>query len=310
MYCKSNYKLAIFIIITGKIIKILKLIKKGKVKDIYEVDNETLIFHFTDRVSAFDIIMNETIPYKGKILCDFAIFWFSTLNVHNHFIKKIDVDKILVKRLSIFPIECIVRGYMYGSLYSRYNAGNYIEIPEELSSYFNNNKFVVASKLPLLIFDPSTKSDEHDLPITKEQALIKNLLDDDEFNKLKFLSFDLYDQVNKIVNLSNFILADVKFEFGKDPVTGEIVLADSLGPDECRLWDIDNYQSGKLQDSFDKQILRDWLDKIGFKNSVDNLIKQGKKPDPPSLPKDIINKISDRYIQAYERITNIDFKKD
>ena len=113
----------------------MKLIKKGKVKDIYEVDNETLIFHFTDRVSAFDIIMNETIPYKGKILCDFAIFWFSTLNVPNHFIKKIDVDKILVKRLSIFPIECIVRGYMYGSLYSRYNAGNYIEIPEELSSF-------------------------------------------------------------------------------------------------------------------------------------------------------------------------------
>ncbi|HXS59246.1 MAG TPA: phosphoribosylaminoimidazolesuccinocarboxamide synthase [Candidatus Sulfopaludibacter sp.] len=288
----------------------MRLIKKGKVKDIYEADNETLIFHFTNRVSAFDIIMKDTIPYKGKILCDFALFWFSTLNVPNHFIKKIDVDKILVRKLSIFPVECIVRGYMYGSLLSRYKAGNYIQIPEELHSYFNNNKFEVASKLPLLIFDPSTKSDEHDLPITKEQALIKNLLDEDEFDKLKFLSFDLYNKMNKITNLSNFILADVKFEFGKDPITGEIVLADSLGPDECRLWDIDTYQPGKLQDSFDKQILRDWLDKIGFKNTVNEYMKQGKNPDPPSLPSDIIDKISDRYIQAYERITNMDFKKE
>ncbi|MDQ6723559.1 MAG: phosphoribosylaminoimidazolesuccinocarboxamide synthase [Thermoproteota archaeon] len=287
----------------------MKLIKKGKVKDIYKVNEETLIFHFTDRVSAFDVIMNDTIPYKGKILCDFAIFWFSSLNVPNHFIKKIDTDKILVKKLSMVPIECIVRGYMYGSLYSRYQSDNYTDIPEELCSYFKNNKYIVASKLPLLLFDPSTKSDVHDLPITEEQSLAQNLLNKDEFKKINLFSLDLYNQMDRITKLSNFILADVKFEFGKDPISGDLVLADSLGPDECRLWDQDNYQPGKLQDSFDKQILRDWLDKTGFKKTVDEFSKQGEKPEPPPLPTDIISKISDRYIEAFERITNTDFKK-
>ena len=98
----------------------MKLIKKGKVKDIYEVNDKTLIFHFTDRVSAFDVIMNDTIPYKGRILCDFAIFWFSNLNILNHFIKKIDVDKILVRKLSIIPIECIVRGYVREFIFEIY----------------------------------------------------------------------------------------------------------------------------------------------------------------------------------------------
>lgn len=287
----------------------MKLVKKGKVKDIYEVNDETLIFHFTDRVSAFDVIMNDTIPHKGKILCDFAIFWFSSLNVPNHLIKKIDTDKILVKKLFMVPIECIVRGYMYGSLYSRYLSGNYTDIPDELYSYFKNNKFVVASRLPLLIFDPSTKSDIHDIPITEEQSLIKNLLNKDEFKRIKIFSLSLYNQMDKITKISNFILADVKFEFGKDPISGEIVLADSLGPDECRLWSLDKYQPGKLQDSFDKQILRDWLDKTGFKKTIDDFSKRGEKPIPPPLPTDIINKISDRYIEAFERITNTDFKK-
>ena len=118
------------------IIKILKLIKKGKVKDIYEVDKETLIFHFTDRVSAFDIIMNNSIPYKGKVLCDFAVFWFSSLNINNHYIKKIDRDKILVKRLTMIPIECVVRGYMYGGLFSRYKKGKLYEYTYRIMSLF------------------------------------------------------------------------------------------------------------------------------------------------------------------------------
>jgi phosphoribosylaminoimidazole-succinocarboxamide synthase len=292
------------------IIKILKLIKKGKVKDIYEVDKETLIFHFTDRVSAFDIIMNNSIPYKGKVLCDFAMFWFSSLNINNHYIKKIDRDKILVKRLTMIPIECVVRGYMYGGLFSRYKTGNYMDLPIELCSYLKNNEFAVASKLPFLLFDPTTKSDEHDLPITEAQIIKNRVLSKGEFDKIKLLSLNLYSQMNDIIrSSSNYILADVKFEFGKDPLTGEIVLADSLGPDEYRLWESDKYSPGKLQDSFDKQILRDWLIETGFKKTIDDFSLQGKKPKPPYLPSDIINKISDRYIEAFEKITKTDFKK-
>jgi len=287
----------------------LRLVKRGKVKDIYEANDEFLIFHFTDRISAFDVIMNETIPFKGKVLCDFALFWFSKLNIENHFVKKIDVDKIMVKRLSMIPIECIVRGYLYGSLYLRYLEKDYLNMPKELLYYIKNKQFKVSSKLPFIVFDPSTKSEEHDYPISENQALSNNLVKRDEFKQIKDLSLNLYNQMNEITKISNFILADVKFEFGKDLKTGNILLADSIGPDECRLWNIDNYQEGKLQDSYDKQILRDWLMKKGFTKIIKDFAKEGKKPNPPHLPNDLINKISNRYIEVYEKVTKMDFKK-
>jgi phosphoribosylaminoimidazole-succinocarboxamide synthase len=287
----------------------LRLVKKGKVKDIYEANDEFLIFHFTDRISAFDVMMNETIPFKGKVLCDFALFWFSKLNIENHFVKKMDVDKIMVKRLSMIPIECIVRGYMYGSIYLRYLEKDYLNIPKELLHYIKTKQFKVSSKLPFIVFDPSTKSEEHDYPISENQALSNNLIKRDEFKQIKDLSLNLYNQMNEITKISNFILADVKFEFGKDLKTGNILLADSIGPDECRLWNIDNYQEGKLQDSYDKQILRDWLIKKGFTKIIKDFAKEGKKPNPPHLPNDLINKISNRYIEVYEKVTKMDFKK-
>ena len=287
----------------------MRLVKRGKVKDIYEANDEFLIFHFTDRISAFDVIMNETIPFKGKVLCDFALFWFSKLNIENHFVKKIDVDKIMVKRLSMIPIECIVRGYLYGSLYLRYLEKDYLNMPKELLYYIKNKQFKVSSKLPFIVFDPSTKSEEHDYPISENQALSNNLVKRDEFKQIKDLSLNLYNQMNEITKISNFILADVKFEFGKDLKTGNILLADSIGPDECRLWNIDNYQEGKLQDSYDKQILRDWLMKKGFTKIIKDFAKEGKKPNPPHLPNDLINKISNRYIEVYEKVTKMDFKK-
>ena len=287
----------------------MRLVKKGKVKDIYEANDEFLIFHFTDRISAFDVMMNETIPFKGKVLCDFALFWFSKLNIENHFVKKIDVDKIMVKRLSMIPIECIVRGYMYGSLYLRYLEKDYLNIPKELLHYIKTKQFKVSAKLPFIVFDPSSKSEEHDYPISENQALSNNLIKRDEFKQIKDLSLNLYNQMNEITKISNFILADVKFEFGKDLKTGNILLADSIGPDECRLWNIDNYQEGKLQDSYDKQILRDWLIKKGFTKIIKDFAKEGKKPNPPHLPNDLINKISNRYIEVYEKVTKMDFKK-
>ncbi len=286
----------------------MKLIKKGKVKDIYKLNKDDLIFHFTDRVSAFDVVMSDTIPYKGKVLCDFTVFWFSSLNIKNHFIKRIDKDKILVRELPVFPIESIIRGYLYGSLYSRIKEKKYYNIPNELRTLIDNGDFVIGSKLPYLIFDPTTKSDEHDVPITEKQAIENGMVNEDDIKKIKSLSIDLYNQMDKIIKLSNFILADVKFEFAKDPISNEVVLVDSLGPDEYRLWDVDKYHPGVLQDSFDKQILRDWLVETGFKKTIDDYSKKGIKPIPPHLPNNIVKKISDRYIEAFERITNTNFK--
>lgn len=286
----------------------MKLIKKGKVKDIYELDRDRLVFHFSNRVSAFDIIMHDEIPNKGKVLCDFAVFWFSILKVKNHFIERLDSDKIIVKKINIIPIECVVRNYLYGSLYARYREG--ILNSNEFEPLYAKDTLKLASKLPLTLFDPTTKSEDHDIPITEDDIIKNNVLSRTNFHFLKNISIDLFRQMDVLLDSCKFILADVKYEFGFEPSTGEILLADSLGPDEFRIWNKDEYSVGKLQESYDKQILRDWLDKIGFKETIDNYAKIGKKPDPPRLPDELVKKISDRYISAYERITNTKFNKN
>lgn len=285
----------------------MKLIKKGKVKDIYLTSNNTLIFSFSDRVSAFDVIMREEIPYKGKVLCDFAIYWFNKLNIKNHFLRRIDSNQIEVRRLDIIPIECIVRRYLYGSLYSRYRSHR-IDIPDS-EYYFKKTNLPLASKLPFLLFDPTTKSEDHDQPISKYKVIDTRVLNEEEYYKIEKLSLDMFLQVEEICSSSNFILSDIKFEFGKDEQTGEIILADSLGPDEFRIWNKEDYKIGRVQESYDKQILRDWLEEVGFKKEVENCNITNKIPVPPRLPTEVIDKITFRYMSAYERITKSSFKK-
>ncbi len=290
----------------GKIIK-LKLIRKGKVKDIYETDDNTLIFSFSDRISAFDVILNDEIPYKGKVLCDFAFFWFKNLKGKNHFMKRVGTNKIEVAKLNMLPVECVVRSYLYGSLYSRY-LQNAIDI-SGTEEYFANKDLQLASKLPNLVFDPTTKSDQHDKPLSETEIIKNILLSKTELMQIKELSLDLFSQVNTIVSASDFILSDIKFEFGKDPKTGEIMLGDSIGPDEFRIWNKGDYQVGHIQDSYDKQILRDWLQQTGFREEVEKCNKNNTGPKIPKLPNDIIEKVSQRYIDAYERITRSTFTK-
>ena len=285
----------------------MKLIRKGKVKDIYETDDNTLIFSFSDRISAFDVILNDEIPYKGKVLCDFAFFWFKNLKGKNHFMKRVDTNKIEVSKLNMLPVECVVRSYLYGSLYSRY-LQNAIDI-SGTEEYFANKDLQLASKLPSLVFDPTTKSDQHDKPLSETEIIKNRLLSQTELMQIKGLSLDLFSQVNTIVSASDFILSDIKFEFGKDPKTGEIILADSIGPDEFRIWNLGDYQVGHIQDSYDKQILRDWLEQTGFREEVEKCNKNNTGPKIPKLPNDIIEKVSQRYIDAYERITRSTFTK-
>lgn len=269
------------------------LLHKGKVKDIYETDNNNLIFHFTDRISAFDIILPSKIPQKGEILCKFADYWFETLNVPNHLLKVIDKDKILVKKLEIIPIECVVRGYLYGSLYERVQK-NEVEI---------NSELILASKLSSPMFDPTTKFELKDRPILQEEIIKKGWLTQEEFNQLKEYSIKLYMKMSKIVSDVGFIIADVKFEFGKDK-DGKILLADSIGPDEFRLWNEEKYVIGKTQEAFDKQIVRDWLIDIGYKKKIDEDRNNGLKDSiPPQLSNEIISKVRERYIYTYEKIT-------
>jgi len=204
----------------------LKFLRSGKVKDIYELDDGNLLFHFSDRVSAFDVKFPTPIPRKGEILCKFAKFWFKKIQTPNHYIKTEAKDKMVVKKMEMIPIECVVRGYFYGSFIQRWKEGQ-ITIPKNADTR-------IAAKMPEPVFDPTTKSETHDLPITKNIALARSLVNTKEFDWLEETSIDIYKNMSKIAEKSGFILADLKLEFGKS--SGVILLGDSIGPDEYRMW--------------------------------------------------------------------------
>jgi len=272
----------------------MKFIHRGKVKDVYELDQDNLLFHFTDRVSAYDVPMVTNIKGKGEILCKFAEFWFNYLHTSNHMVRLEAKDKMVVKKLSMIPLECVVRGYLYGSLFERYTT------TEDIMGLDPNLK--LASRLSKPIFDPTTKSQIHDVPISEDQILEQKILIKSELDYLRNTSINLYNQMSIASDKAGFMLADVKFEFGKDPQSAEIILADSLGPDEFRMWTKVSYKPGKEQISYDKQFLRDWLTKVGFRDKV-KLSKGGEKPAPPVLPPDVVDELLKRYSYVYEKIS-------
>lgn len=272
----------------------MKFIHSGKVKDVYELDEKNLLFHFTDRVSAYDVPMITDIRGKGEILCRFAEFWFNYLDNSNHMVRLDAKDKMVVKKLSMIPLECVVRGYLYGSLFERYTSSeNIMGLGPDLK---------LASRLEHPIFDPTTKSQIHDVPISEDQILQQKILTNGELNYLKNTSIKLYNQMYSLADKAGFILADVKFEFGKDPKSDEIILADSLGPDEFRMWTKESYKVGDEQISYDKQFLRDWLTKVGFRDKVKKS-KNGEKPLPPELPSEVVDELLKRYSYVYEKIS-------
>lgn len=273
----------------------MKFVHSGKVKDVYELDEKNLLFHFTDRVSAYDVPMVTDIKGKGEILCKFAEFWFKYLDSKNHMVGLDAKDKMVVKKLTMIPLECVVRGYLYGSLFERYT------IAENIFDLGPNLK--LASRLEKPIFDPTTKSKIHDVSISEDQILEQEILTKDELGYLKNTSIRLYKQMFDISNNAGFIMADVKFEFGKDPISDEIILADSLGPDEFRMWTRESYKVGEEQVSYDKQFLRDWLTKVGFREKIKLASKDGKKPIPPKLPSNVVDELLKRYSYVYEKIS-------
>lgn len=272
----------------------MKFVHSGKVKDVYELNKENLLFHFTDRVSAYDVPMATDIKGKGEILCKFAELWFNHLDTKNHMVRLDAKDKMVVRKLSMIPLECVVRGYLYGSLFERYTvAENIMGLGPDLK---------LASRLREPIFDPTTKSQIHDVPISEDQILQKKILTKNELNYLKNTSIRLYNQMSILSDKAGFIMADVKFEFGKDPESDEIILADSLGPDEFRMWTKEAYKVGEEQVSYDKQFLRDWLIKVGFRYKV-KISKYGEKPVPPELPSDVVDELLKRYSYVYDKIS-------
>ena len=272
----------------------MEFLNSGKVKDIYDMGDDTLLFNFSNRVSAYDVKFHDEIPKKGQVLCKFAQFWFEQLDVETHFVKAHSDTEIIVKKMQMLPIECVVRGYFYGSMVNRWKSGEII-LPEGTNTE-------LATKLPTPVFDPTTKS-EHDIPITKEDIIKQNLVTIDEYDWLSEKSIQIYNKMSLIADAAGFILADLKLEFGK--LDGKITLGDSIGPDEYRLWPKSSYSPGKIQDAYDKQLLRDWLTEHGYHTQFEKSRANGQEPVAPQIPSELIQKMTDRYVAAYERTTGL-----
>lgn len=282
----------------------MKKISSGKVREIYEVDNDKLLLVVSDRISAFDSILPSTVPNKGKILNQISKFWFDYIKdiIPNHVIstniKDFPVEfqtenfegrSMLVKKLKMLPIECIVRGYITGSGWKSYqNDGTVCGIP--LSENLQESE-----KLPEPIFTPTTKANEgHDENISFEEVC--NLIGTDLAEELRTKAIEIYSKCAEYALTKGVIIADTKFEFGLDE-NGTLVIGDEvLTPDSSRFWSAKDYQVGKSQKSFDKQYLRDWIKSTGYNPS-----------DGSPIPDDIINTTVNKYKEAFELLTGKKF---
>ncbi|MEF8848130.1 MAG: phosphoribosylaminoimidazolesuccinocarboxamide synthase [Candidatus Thermoplasmatota archaeon] len=279
-----------------------KQFKKGKVRDVYEVNDEKLLLVMSDRISAYDHVLHELIPNKGVCLTQLSAFWFNFFkeDIESHMISA-DVEEfpedikrykdrikgrsMLVKKADVFPVECIVRGYISGSAWRSYQDNGKvcgIELQEGMKE---------SEKFEEPLFTPSTKAETgHDVNISFEK--MKELIGDENAEKLKNLSLTMYKKGSEYARKKGIIIADTKFEFGK--IDDEIIVVDEvLTPDSSRFWPADEYQPGKKQPSFDKQYVRDYLTDTGW----------DKNSSPPNLPEEVIEGTKKRYLEAYEKIT-------
>jgi phosphoribosylaminoimidazole-succinocarboxamide synthase len=269
----------------------MKLLRKGKVRNIYDIGDGRLALEQSNRISAYDVVLTDeereanVIPYKGEVLTRLSAHFFKVLNdcgVPNHFIG-IDPDNkniMIVKKARVIPVEWILRYYLYGSLYKQFEKGE-IELPE-------GSERLKAGRLSEPVFTPTSKAHEgeHDLPVPYHKGLEEGME----------TTYKVGEILDKACDAADMILCDFKIELGRH--NGDVLVIDEVGtPDACRFWDKKTYAPGDDQDSYDKQILRDYLDNIGW---------DGSQP-VPELPRELIRKLSERYIEIYERLTSQSF---
>jgi phosphoribosylaminoimidazole-succinocarboxamide synthase len=295
----------------------LTKIGRGKVRDIYAVDDDRLLLVTTDRISAFDVVMGQTIPHKGAVLTQISAWWFNQLGgVVPHHMISADIAEIvdavpalnehraalagrtmLCRRTTVFPIECVIRGYITGSAWKEYAASGTLAGETLPAGLQESERFSPP------IFSPATKAETgHDENISIDR--MRGIVGDDDAYTLESMSRAVYTQGEEIAREQGIIIADTKFEFGRDG-NGRIILIDEvMTPDSSRFWAADGYQPGRPQPSFDKQPLRDYLDaerRAGRWN--------GEAP-PPELPDHIVAATSARYLEAYRRLTGHELSID
>lgn len=285
----------------------MKHLYSGKVRDIYDVGGETLLFVASDRLSAFDVVLPQSIPDKGRVLTAFTDFWLGKLSdiapshlvstdpssfpAEAHEVADVVGRAMLVRKAEMLPIECIVRGYLSGSAWKEYEQSGTMHgqpLPPGLKR---------SSRLPEPVFTPSTKADAgHDMNITFEKAV--DLVGKEVAERARTISVEAYRCAADIALASGIVIADTKFELGL--IDGELAICDEvLTPDSSRFWESTDVREGEIPPSFDKQPVRDWLEGSGW----------DKKPPPPDLPDDVVAATRQRYVGAYERITGRSFSE-
>jgi phosphoribosylaminoimidazole-succinocarboxamide synthase len=277
----------------------LPLLRRGKVRDVYSIDDDRLLIVATDRISAFDCVLPTPIERKGEVLTALSQFWFEKLGhvVANHLLTS-DVEQMpeavrrhvqtlarrsmLVKRAEVFPVECVVRGYLVGSGWKDYLRTG------EVCGHKLPTGLLESAELPEPLFTPSTKAEEgHDENISEAQ--VRDLIGAEATDMLRDASLRLYTEARSYARERGIIIADTKFEFGLDK-NGSLVLVDEvLTPDSSRFWPADDYQPGRSQPSFDKQFVRDYLETLDW----------DKKPPAPAIPPDVAQATTARYVEAY-----------
>ena len=291
-----------------------KHIYSGKVRDLYVPADESITERFgqdcvlvvaSDRISAYDHVLASEIPDKGRILTQLSLWWFEQLGVEHHVLAStvdggvpaaVEGRAMICKKLDMFPVECIARGYLTGSGLAEYKQSRTvcsIPLPDGL---------VDGSRLAEAIFTPSAKAEvgEHDENITYDAVV--GLVGDDVAPRLRELTLEIYTKAEEIARGRGIILADTKVEFGFDAATGVITLGDEvLTPDSSRFWDAATYEPGKAQPSYDKQYVRDWL------TSAESGWDKSSDVPPPALPADVVDRTRSRYVEAYEKLTGRTF---
>lgn len=278
------------------------LVHRGKVRDVYSFENDKLLLAATDRISAFDCVMPTPIPYKGIVLTQLSKFWFEYLGhiTKNHIVvaefdempenirrnEELRGRSMLVKKTKVFPVECVIRGYLEGSGWKDYQATGKVcghDLPDGLQH---------CGKLPAPLFTPSTKAEKgHDENIS--EVAFARIIGQETAEKLKSLSLEIYKNAGEYALTRGIIIADTKFEFGLDE-NNEILLIDEvLTPDSSRFWSAEKYAPGKSQASFDKQFVRDYLETLDW----------DKKPPAPALPEQIVEATTARYLEAFRILT-------
>lgn len=275
-------------------------IASGKVRDIYDIDDNTLLMVASDRISAYDHALEPAIPDKGRVLTATSKFFFDAIDFPNHLAGPLDDERIpeevlgramVVQKLDMLPFECVARGYLTGSGLKEYKESGSVcgvELPEGLTE---------ASRLPEPIFTPATKAEQGDHDENVSFDVVVDKLGRERSEELREATLRIYATAAALAEEKGIILADTKFEFGVDK-HGTLVLADEvLTPDSSRYWPADTYEEGKVQPSFDKQYVRDWLTNSGW----------DKESTPPRLPDDVVQATRARYVEAFERLSGTTF---